>query len=62
MLHGKTIVHLTNGNDELHFFYDAQGKVAVVEYNGTAYRYVHNLQGDVVALVNGNGDKVVEYW
>ena len=25
-------------------------------------RYVHNLQGDVVALVGGNGDKVVEYW
>ena len=61
-LHGKNIVHLTNGQDEMHFFYDAQGKVAVVEYNGTSYRYVHNLQGDVVALVDGNGDKVVEYW
>ena len=61
-LHGKNIVHLTNGNDELHFFYDAQDRVAVVEYNGTPYRYVHNLQGDVVALVDGNGQKVVEYW
>ena len=28
ILHGKNIVHLTNGDDELHFFYDAQGKVA----------------------------------
>ena len=62
ILHGKSIVHLTNGNDELHFFYDAQGRVAVVEFNGTPYRYVHNLQGDIVALVDGNGEKVVEYW
>ena len=62
ILHGKNIVHLTNGNDELHFFYDAQGRVAVVEYNGTAYRYVHNLQGDVVALIDAEGNKVAEYW
>ena len=60
-LHGKNIVHLTNGNDELHFFYDAQGRVAVVNYNGASYRYMHNLQGDVVALVDGAGIKVVEY-
>ena len=62
VLHGKNIVHLINGQDELHFFYDAQGKVAVVEYNGVCYRYLHNLQGDVIALVDRNGEKVVEYW
>ena len=61
-LHGKNIVHLINGNDELHFFYDAQGRVAVVNYNGASYRYMHNLQGDVIALVNDDGNKVVEYW
>ena len=61
-LHGKNIVHLTNGNDELHFFYDAQGRVAVVDYNGESYRYMHNLQGDVIALVDEIGNKVVEYW
>ena len=61
-LHGKNIVHLTNGIDELHFFYDAQGRVAVVDYNGESYRYMHNLQGDVIALVDEIGNKVVEYW
>ena len=61
-LHGKNIVHLTNGNDELHFTYDAQGRVAVVDYNGAYYRYMYNLQGDVIALVDENGNKVVEYW
>ena len=45
----------------MHFFYDAQGRAAVVEYNGTAYRYMHNLQGDVVAIIDGSGIPVVEY-
>ena len=45
----------------MHFFYDAQGRAAVVEYNGTVYRYVHNLQGDVVAIIDGSGIPVVEY-
>ena len=30
-------------------------------FNGTAYGYLYNLQGDVVALVNTGGTKVVEY-
>ena len=59
-LHGKNIVHLTNGSNSLHFFYDAQNKPAVVLFNGTAYAYLYNLQGDVIALVDANGSKVVE--
>ena len=54
-------MHLTRGTDELHFYYDAQGKPAVVVFNGTAYGYLYNLQGDVIALVDGTGAKVVEY-
>ena len=60
-LHGKNIVHMTRGSDSLHFLYDAQGKPAEVIYNGVAYRYLYNLQGDVVALIDGAGAKVVEY-
>ena len=69
-LHGKLITHLTkrvvdeNGEEsteELHFFYDAQSKPAFVEYDGAMYRYVHNLQGDIVAIVDTAGDPVVEY-
>ena len=61
VLHGKNVVHLTRGADELHFYYDAQNKPAVVVFNGTAYGYLYNLQGDIVALVDGLGAKVVEY-
>ena len=46
-LHGKNIVHMTSGTDELHFFYDAQNRPAVVVYNGVPYAYVKSLQGDV---------------
>ena len=46
-LHGKNVVHMTRESDELHFFYDAQNKPAVVVFNGTAYAYLYNQQDDV---------------
>ena len=60
-LHGKQVVHLKKNSDNLHFFYDTQARPAVVEWNGVKYGYVHNLQGDIVAIVDGSGNKVVEY-
>ena len=69
-LHGKLITHMTkrtvdeNGaesTEELHFFYDAQSRPAFVEYDGAMYRYIHNLQGDIVAIVDAAGNLVVEY-
>ena len=64
-LRGKNIVHLTRGNQSLHFFYDGQDKPSIVEWNNgtttTKYAYVYNLQGDVIALINSAGTKVVEY-
>ena len=32
-----------------------------MEYDNAMYRYVHNLQGDIVAIVDTNGNAVVEY-
>ena len=60
-LHGKNVVHMTSGTDELHFFYDAQNRPAVVVYNGMAYAYVKSLQGDIVAILDENGNTVVSY-
>ena len=61
VLHGKLVTHLTRGSDEMHFFYDAQSKPAMVEFNGAVYSYIHNLQGDVVGIVDSAGSLVVEY-
>ena len=65
ILHGKNITHLICGNDELHFFYDASGSPAMVEWNnGTTtakYAYVKNLQGDIIAIIDNTGAEVVKY-
>ena len=60
-LHGKLLTHLTRGSDKLHFFYDAQSRPAMVNFNGTFYSYAHNLQGDIVGIVDSAGTLVVEY-
>ncbi len=60
-LHGKNIVHLVQGNNVLHFFYDAEGKPSVIVYNALPYLYLYNLQGDVIALVDATNTRVVEY-
>ncbi len=45
----------------MHFFYDEQKQPAMLEFNGTLYSYVHNLQGDVTGLIDSNGNLVIEY-
>ena len=60
-LHGKNIVHMTCGGNELHFFYDASNKPAVVVCNGVAYAYAKNLLGDIVAILDSTGAVVVAY-
>ena len=52
---------MTSGTDEMHFFYDAQNRPAVVVYNGVPYAYVKSLQGDVIAILDGAGNVVVSY-
>jgi RHS repeat-associated protein len=62
VLSGKNIVHMTITNGPtMHFYYDAQDRPAQVVYNGVTYRYVHNLQGDIIAIVDANGNTVVQY-
>ena len=64
-LNGAQITHLKKGSgndsDWMHFWYDGQGRPAIVNYNGTIYHYVYNLQGDVIVLLDGSNSIVVEY-
>ena len=41
--------------------YDNEEAVCGIEYNGTAYYFLKNLQGDVIAITDGNGDIVANY-
>ena len=61
VLHGKNVVHMKRGEDELHFFYDAQNRPAIVVYNDVPYAYVKSLQGDIVAILDENGNAVASY-
>ena len=45
----------------MHFYYDAQSRPAMVNFNGAYYMYLHNLQGDIVGLVDSGNNIVVEY-
>ena len=47
--------------ETLSFSYDASGLPMSVVYNGTAYYYTVNLQGDVMAIVDATGTAVVSY-
>ena len=55
------VVRQTNGTDTLWFYYDEGGSPVSFELNGTSYYYVKNLQGDIIAIVNASGTKLVEY-
>ena len=48
------------GSNLLYFTYEGS-KPTTVTYNGTKYYYVTNLQGDVVAILDGSGNPVVQY-
>ena len=51
----------TATEEVLNFAYDASGMPATVSYNDVIYYYITNLQGDVLAIVDGHGATLVEY-
>ena len=58
---GGSLSSMTVGGNTLYFSYDASGTPLSVTYNGTEYYYATNLQGDVVAILDDDGDAVVSY-
>ena len=59
--HGSVLISQVTGSNKLLFSYDANGNVVAVNYNGTYYYYVRNGQGDIVRLIDGSNNTVVEY-
>ena len=57
-----TVTNELDGNTMvMDISYDAVGKPMSLTYNSTRYIYATNIQGDVIAILNTSGNKVVEY-
>ena len=60
-LDGTKILRETWGNNVLIPFYDNEENVCGILYNSALYYFLKNLQGDIIAIVDRNGEKVAEY-
>ena len=60
-LNGSTILTQITGDERLDFLYDDAGSLLGLKWNGTAYYYIKNLQGDIIGILDSDGTKVVNY-
>ena len=64
-LSGTQVLKTTTGNSWVMYFYDESGSPVMFRAKtgsgNVNYYYVKDLQGDIVAIVNESGAKVVEY-
>jgi RHS repeat-associated protein len=51
----------TDGTNNIYYRYDTNNNLISMNLNGTEYYYFFNSQGDVMGLVDDNGNVVVEY-
>ena len=59
LLNGTQILAQKTGSTTLSFFYDQQGnRVAMADSSNHIYYYLYNLQGDVIALADGQTGKL----
>ncbi|WP_243122880.1 RHS repeat-associated core domain-containing protein [Haloimpatiens lingqiaonensis] len=58
---GGSVTYEDNGIDKIHYTYDSSGKLISMNLNGAEYYYVRNAQGDIIGLINAQGEKVVSY-
>ena len=58
---GKRLAYMMHEKDVIHFFYGQGNQPIGFEFGGRIYRYVNNVQGDVAAIVDCEGNQVVNY-
>ena len=51
----------TTTTETLNFTYDASGTPLSVNFSGSDYYYVTNIQGDIMAILNTSGEPVAQY-
>ena len=47
---GSMILMQKTGSNTIRFLYDNVGRIEGMLHNGTAYYYMYNIQGDVIAI------------
>ena len=60
MLEGDRILRQSDGTDTIWFIYAGSSMVGFM-LNDVSYYYLKNLQGDIIAIVDSNGNVVVSY-
>ena len=58
---GSQLTSVTGSNGNIWIFYDANRPVIIKYGDTTTYHYELNLQGDVIAILDSFGNRVVEY-
>ena len=61
VLDGTKILRETWGSNVMDTLYDNEDNVCGIVYNGDAYYFLKNLQGDVIAITDSSGETVAEY-
>lgn len=57
----KIIKEIRSDGKVLQYFYDASDSIIGFSYNSTFYSYIKNLQNDIVAIADSNGNLIVKY-
>ena len=52
---------MTENGYTLLFYYDESGSPIAFSYNGLMHYYIKNLQGDIMKIVNSQGETVASY-
>ena len=61
VLDGTKILSETYGAHTVYAHYDNEGSICGITYNNTPYYFLKNLQGDVIAITDSNGEVVARY-
>ena len=55
------LIEIKNGTDYSYYTYDVDGRPISITHDGEEYYYIYDLQGNVIGLIDGTGERVVEY-
>lgn len=54
--------NLIADNETLFFYYDSENSPVAMSYNGKMFYYVKNLQGDIVKILDEDGQEKANYF